>query len=115
MLNACDYPGLPEKIDDDYLLKNGTGQQPEGIPSLLDAFIVSIRVFEVVDRACNMNCAISTQNTPRLELSQVFQLNEKADEIESSLPPHLRFGNDLGSYGSRSQVLQLQAEGVRAR
>jgi hypothetical protein len=62
-----------------------------------------------------MNHDSFTQDLRPPELSQVLHLNGKADEIENSLPPHLRIGNDLSRYGSQGRALQLQAEIVLTR
>ncbi|KAM0251441.1 hypothetical protein ACHAQJ_008192 [Trichoderma viride] len=115
MLDPCHDLALPEKIDDEYLLKDGLGVQPPGIPSVLDAFVVSIRIFEVIDGAWKLNYDSFKQNLGPPKLSQVLQFNEKVDEIESNLPPHLRIGHDMSPYGSRGRLLQLQAETVLAR
>ena len=46
-----DTVALPVPIDDEFLLDDATGTQPTGLPSILEDFIASIEIFEVIEGA----------------------------------------------------------------
>jgi hypothetical protein len=107
----------PEKIDDKYLLETGTGLQPAEIPSILDAFIVTINIFEVMEGTRKIEYSSLDHSFRLPELTQILQLNERIDEIEYNLPSHLKRDNDDISKTNtpRNRVFKLQAEAVMTR
>ncbi|KAI8632439.1 putative transcriptional regulatory protein [Xylariaceae sp. FL1651] len=115
MINTDSVVPLPAKIDDEYLREDGLGIQPADTPSILDAFIVSISIFEVIASAQKINYNSLTQGLRLPELTEVLQLNEKVDQIEKSLPSYLKYSSDAKPLTPRDQVLRLQAEGVMTR
>lgn len=115
ILDADKTVPLPAKIDDEYLLEDGTGVQPEGIPSILDAFVAAADIFEVVQNARKINYGSFKRETSLSELGEVLQLNEKLDQVEKSLPPHLRQDKDAKPNTARQQILELQTESVVTR
>lgn len=116
MVQTNNFVPLPSKIDDDYLLSDGTGTQPAGIPSLLDAFVVTIKIFEVIQGAHKINYASFTHGRRLSELTGILQLNEKIDQIEENLPKHLRHDQDFNKPSSqRDRSLKLQAVAVMTR
>jgi hypothetical protein len=106
---------FPAKIDDEYLLEEGTGVQPEGIPSLLDAFIAAVDIFEIIQSARKINYDSFKRETSLYEIGEALQLNEQLEQVEKSLPPHLRQNNDANPSSARQQILELQAESVMTR
>lgn len=106
---------LPAKIDDEYLLEDGTGTQPMETPPVLDALIVTIETFGVIDEANGIPYGTLTRVLRVPELAEILQLNEKIDKIEGSLPHYLKPGNDMQSHTPRDQVLMLQAAVVMTR
>lgn len=106
---------LPAKIDDEYLLEDGTGVQPEGLPSILDAFIAAADIFEVVQSARKINYGSFKRETSLSELGEVLQLNEKLDQVEKSLPPHLRQDKHAKPNTARLEILELQTKSVMTR
>lgn len=107
---------FPAKIDDEYLLEDGrTGVQPEGIPSILDAFIAAADIFEIVQSARQINYGSIKRETSLSELGEALQLNEQLDQVEKSLPPHLRQGKGTKPSTARQQILELQGEAVMTR
>lgn len=106
---------LPGSIDDKYLLEQGTGIQPEGLPSLLDAFVVTIKIFEVME-GIRKTDYVSFRHSFRLpELIEVLKLNEQIDQIENGLPSHLKRDNSANANTPRDQMLNFQAEAVMTR
>ncbi len=105
----------PRPIDDEYLLQIGTGVQPEETPSVLDAFIASVGIFEVIEGARKINYGFSTHSLRLPELTEVLQLNQKLDQIENELPAHLKRSIDGQAYTPRDGVLKLQVEAVKIR
>ena len=116
MIQTNNSMPLPSNIDDEYLLSDGTGMQPVGIPSLLDAFIVTIKVFEIIEGAHKINYASFTHSRRLSELTAILQLNEKIDQIEESLPKHLKHDQYLNQpFTQRDRLLKLQAVAVMTR
>jgi hypothetical protein len=86
-----------------------------GLPSILHAFIVTINIFEVMEGVRKINYGSFDHSFRLPELTQVLQLNERINEIEKSLPPHLKHDElDVGT-SPRAQLLKLQAEAVMTR
>lgn len=106
---------LPEAIDDEYLSESGTGIQPAALPSILHAFIVTIKIFEVLAGARRINYGSFSHGLRLPELTEVLQLNGKIDQIEDNLPSHLRWDGHAKPYTPRDRVLKLQAEAIRTR
>jgi hypothetical protein len=115
ILNPDKTVPFPAKIDDEYLLEDGTGVQPEGIPSILDAFIAAADIFEVIQSARKINHGSFKRETSLSELGEILQLNEKLDQVEKNLPPHLRQDKDARPNTARQQILDLQTESVMTR
>ncbi|KAK9788674.1 putative Zn(2)-C6 fungal-type domain-containing protein [Seiridium cardinale] len=82
---------------------------------LLDAFVVTCKLFKVIDEAHTVDYGSSTQSYRLLELSEVLQLNEKIDRIEDNLPPHLRPGVNFELYIPRDEIFKLQADAIMIR
>ena len=106
---------FPAKIDDEYLLEDTIGVQPQGVPSLIDAFIVTINIFEIVDQAKKINPGSSSQGFRLPELAEVLRLNDKISQIENSLPPHLNRTTAWKQHVPRDQILKIQADVVMTR
>ena len=106
---------LPQAIDDEYLRDTGTGVQPVEIHSVLDAFIVSVSILEVMDGAQEIHYDSINHNFRLPELVEVLRLNEKLDEIERKLPAHLKQNESKEASTPRDRVFKLQAEAVLAR
>jgi len=113
----------PARIDDEYLRQDGVGIQPSDMPSIMEAFVLSTDVFEVIDHAQKINYGSFTQAPNQLlELTEIYQLNEKIDQIERNLPPFLRRDDIISSSSSereplttRQKILRLQADIVKGR
>jgi hypothetical protein len=105
----------PEKIDDEYLLEDGTGIQPAEMPSVLDAFIVTINIFEVMDGTRKIEYGSLNHSFRLPELTQILQLNERIDNIEHNLPSHLKRESSTRANTPRNRMLKLQAEAVMTR
>jgi hypothetical protein len=105
---------LPEMIDDEYLLEEGVGIQPLGTPSLLDALAISVRIFNIVAEAREVNLTSFTGELKMPELTRIIQLEEKLNDIEADLPPHLRYDSNMGD-APRDKVLRFQAEVTNLR
>lgn len=110
--NTCP---LPQIIDDEYLLEEGEGCQPAATPSLLDALAVSMKIFDVVAGAREVNAASFSRALQMPELIRILQLNEHLTEIEESLPEHLTYKNWQEPSSAREKVLHYQAEVVNLR
>lgn len=106
---------LPSAIDDEYLLEDGEGVQPPARPSLLDSFIATIKIFDVFHRAPDINDGYFARALCLPELAQVLQLNEELDQIDASLPAHLRSDNHEKPSTRRGRALSLQAVAVKIR
>lgn len=106
---------LPARIDDEYLLQDGTGYQPEGTPCLIDAFIATIKLFEMLEKAQQINQGGLAKDFRLSDLTRIIQLNEKIDELVNNLPPHLKFEINSNADENQEKVLRLQAEGVNTR
>ncbi|KFG78220.1 putative transcriptional regulatory protein [Metarhizium anisopliae] len=106
---------LPSAIDDEYLLDDGDGVQPPARPSLLDSFIATIKIFDVFHRAPDINDGYFARALCLPELAQVLQLNEELDQIDASLPAHLRSDNHDKPSTRRGRALSLQAVAVKIR
>ncbi|GKU22388.1 unnamed protein product [Fusarium langsethiae] len=104
--NTCP---LPEMIDDEYLLEEGAGIQPPGRPCLLDALAISVRIFNVVAEAREVNLTSFTGEAKMPELTSLIELDGKLNNIEADLPHHLRFDSNMGDT-PRDKVLRFQAE-----
>jgi hypothetical protein len=115
MLEPEGAVALPEKIDDEYLLEDGIGVQPAGIPSILEAFIVTANIFEVIEGARKTSYGSLKRSLNLPELTEVLQLNGKIDHIENTLPPHLQCVSDYEPKTARDVILKLQAEAVMTR
>ncbi|KAI0436893.1 putative transcriptional regulatory protein [Xylaria telfairii] len=110
----CAVP-FPANIDDEYLKEQGIGTQPTGTPSVIEAFLVTINIFQVLEDARKLKYRSAEQEIDLHELTQVLQLNGQIDTIEGRLPPHLKAGIVEIPSTPRDQVLRLQAEGVMTR
>ncbi|KAI0547699.1 putative transcriptional regulatory protein [Xylaria curta] len=110
----CAVP-LPANIDDEYLKDEGIGTQPIGTPSIIEACLVTINIFQVIEDTRKLKTRFSDQDIDLHDLTQVLQLNGQIDKIEGSLPPHLKTSIIGTPSTSRDQVLRLQAEGVMTR
>ncbi|RYC60288.1 hypothetical protein CHU98_g5905 [Xylaria longipes] len=110
----CAVP-LPAAIDDEYLVEEGTGTQPAGTPSIIEASLVTIKIFQVLEDVRKLKYRPAEQHVDLHELTQVLQLNGQIDKIEGSLPPHLKAGTVEIPSTPRAEVLRLQAEGVTTR
>ncbi|KAI1287727.1 putative transcriptional regulatory protein [Xylaria venustula] len=106
---------LPANIDDEYLKEEGIGFQPVGRPSIIEATLVTINIFQVIEDARKLKYRSADQDVDLHELTQVLELNEKVDEIERSLPHHLKASTIESPNTLRDQVLRLQAEGIMTR
>lgn len=106
---------LPEKMDDVYLLEDGTGIQPADLPSILDAFVVTVRIFEIMEGARRIDYGSFNHNLRLPELTEVLQLNEKIDQIENGLPSHLKRDYSGDANTPRDALFKLQAEAVMTR
>jgi hypothetical protein len=106
---------LPAEIDDEYLRDNVVGIQPTESPPILDAFITTIKLFEIIEHAQRMKHDFLTHGLRLPELTEVLRLHQKVDQIEKDLPSHLRCSNEVQFLTPREQVLRLQADGIRAR
>ncbi|KAI7762817.1 hypothetical protein LZL87_008258 [Fusarium oxysporum] len=102
-------------IDDEYLLEEGEGIQPMNKPSLLDALTVSIKVFNIIAEAREVNVTSFTGELQMPELIRILQLNEKLHKIETELPDHLKYETNRKKGTTRERVLMLQAEVVNIR
>ncbi|KAI0465831.1 putative transcriptional regulatory protein [Xylaria cf. heliscus] len=110
----CAVP-LPANIDDEYLNEEGTGVQPTGTPSIIEATLVTINVLQVIEDARKLTYRSAEQDIDLHELTQVLQLNSEIDKIEASLPLHLKPEIIEIPSTPRDQVLRLQAEAVMTR
>ncbi|KAI1426687.1 putative transcriptional regulatory protein [Xylaria sp. FL1777] len=106
---------LPANIDDEYLNEEGTGTQPSGTPSIIEASLVTISILQVIEDARKLKYRSEGQDADLHELTRVLQLNGRIDKIEGSLPPHLKVGIVEIPSTLRDQVLRLQAEAVMTR
>jgi hypothetical protein len=77
-------------VNDEFLQPNGTGMQPADLPSLLDAFIVTVEIFKATEGAWRTGQTSPDRLLRLSELIEALQLKEKMDQIEKSLPPHLQ-------------------------
>ncbi|KAI0452044.1 putative transcriptional regulatory protein [Xylaria acuta] len=112
--NHCAVP-LPADIDDEYLKEEGTEIQPTGTPSIIEASLVTIEIFQVIEDARKLKYRSAEQDVDLYELTRVMQLNGQLGRIEGSLPAHLKAGIIEILSTPRDQVLRLQAEGVMTR
>ncbi|KAF4452143.1 hypothetical protein F53441_4981 [Fusarium austroafricanum] len=110
--NTCP---LPQIIDDEYLQEEGEGIQPMNQPSLLDALIVSIKVFNIIAEAREVNVTSFAEEMQMSELTRILQLNEKLNKIEADLPTHLKYESNGRKGTTREEVLMFQAEVVNIR
>ncbi|KAI0972152.1 putative transcriptional regulatory protein [Xylaria arbuscula] len=106
---------LPANIDDEYLKEEGIGIQPAGRPSVIEATLVIINIFQVIEDAQKLKYRSADQDIDLHELTQVLELNEKIDEIERSLPHYLKASTIESLNTPHDQVLRLQAEGIMTR
>jgi hypothetical protein len=105
---------LPESLDDAQLLEKDEERQPTEGPSVLEAFIVSVRIFQVLDKARNVNGEAINHSFGLPELAETLQLKEKLDAIERSLPDHLQLESMVADT-PRGHMLRIQAEAVMLR
>lgn len=106
---------LPEKIDDEYLQDKGIGSQPVGVPSIVESFIVTTDIFEVIQDVVKTDYSSISCGLRLSELTEILRLNEKLDYIENSLPSHLRRSRQSESSDRRDQIFRLQAAAVMTR
>jgi hypothetical protein len=106
---------LPEAIDDEYLSDCEIGSQPPNLPSVLHAFIVSIKLFDIIEDARWI--VLPSEHVALFDLTTVLQLNERIDRIQDSLPAHLQRSSMAGNgtYGSRDDVFVLQRDAIMIR
>jgi hypothetical protein len=105
---------LPEALDDSQLLMNDNERQDTGEPTVMEAFIVSVGIFQVLDEARNVNGEAINHSFGLRELAETLELNEKLNAIERSLPTHLKLDSIMADT-ERGQMLRLQAEVVMLR
>lgn len=106
---------LPEKIDDEYLQNKGIGYQPVGVPSVVESFIVTTDIFEVIQDVVKTDYSSISRGLRLSELTEILRLNEKLDCIENSLPSHLRRSRQPESSNRRDRIFRFQAEAVMTR
>jgi hypothetical protein len=105
---------LPEAIDDEYLLVNGMGSQPPGTSSITAAWIITNRLFAIIESARWV--VVPREHVSLAELTTILQLNETIDQIQESLPAHLQRSSRV-SNGSpdRDNIFVLQSDAIMTR
>jgi hypothetical protein len=101
MINASTNVPLPLCIDDDYLLANGEGSQPNGQESYLGLFVSSLKLFDIISGHLSalyyqQDICVSDQSDTTPWWSQdrtdrVLRLNEELEKFLEECPPHLKF------------------------
>jgi hypothetical protein len=116
MMTEFDNPvPLPGSIDDEYLREDTVGSQPVGLASKLDALIVTIKIFQVIEKLLKIKYTSLGRGVCLPELAQILQLDGELDEIEESLPAFLKLDDEVSNDSPADHVLRLQAEGVSTR
>ena len=106
---------LPEAIDDEHLLLDGVGTQPSGASSITAAWIITIKLFAIIESARWV--VVPSEHVSLSDLTTVLQLNDKIDEIQESLPAHLQRSSraPAGTNGARDEIFMLQSDAIMAR
>lgn len=99
MISSFSLP-LPLLVDDEFLLSNGEGQQPEDTISYLGLFVSSITLYEIMADVLAMSSAyreLRLRETQKSRpwwdfhsLDRILEINKALEEFELSLPTHLR-------------------------
>ena len=106
---------FPEAIDDEYLTEHDDGHQPPSTPSVIDAFLVSAKINEVLDGARTVDGESINIDFGLHELAETLQLNERLDTIEQSLPDQLKHDMPGEIITPKDQMFKMQAEAVMVR
>ncbi|KAL1599459.1 hypothetical protein SLS60_007262 [Paraconiothyrium brasiliense] len=115
MLAVDDTIPLPAALDDTQPLENENESHTTDVPSVLEAFNISVKIFQVLDEARNMNGEAINKSFGLSELAETLQLNEKLDAIERNLPAHLKPNKSMSEDTPRARMFKLQAESVMLR
>jgi hypothetical protein len=113
---------LPEPIDDEYLSEVNEGCQPENIPSRIDFFIHSIRLFEVLDETLSRFYSNGYQRPGQDRTSTSFQYLEdiprlcsKLDIVVAGLPAHLVLDGTMEAANESTSCFRMQAMVLKSR
>ncbi len=92
----------PAEIDDEYLSETGEGAQPDGIPSIIAAFIHTLRLINIRRNAEPVLHTITHGGADLVNrnLGALVEINTTLDELVQQLPDFLR-KSDLPSDGPR--------------
>lgn len=115
----------PSMIDDEYLLRDGTGSQPPHIPSRMGMFIFSTKLCEILDeilatfyihdRGKLLPKQGEKDKGSTEGLNDVLNLNSKLDDFLDSLPDYLKAGNELASGINGTNHVTLQVNVLHGR
>jgi len=116
---------LPLAIDDESLSEKGEGVQPPGAPSQLDAFVHSLRFFDLLSDVLNIfympseaqsRSHQSPATQPSSSLSTTIALNSRLDGFLGKLPPHLQLHRESNlSEIPITEIFELQARTLHLR
>lgn len=121
MISKSCNVSLPLDIDDDYLLEDGEGRQPPGVPSHMGLYICSTRLYDILADILSTFYAGSPENEETKGFSleillRTLKLNRRLDEFLETIPDYLRPRTDLTSAVMfRSESIQLQQQVLSCR
>ncbi|KAG8354017.1 hypothetical protein FVEN_g8234 [Fusarium venenatum] len=113
---------LPQPIDDEYLSEVNEGCQPENIPSRIDFFIYSMKLFEILDETLSRLYSIGHPDPGQDPTAISFQYFEdiprlcsKLDNLLADLPVHLVLDDTMEAADESTSCFRLQAMVLKSR
>ncbi|KAJ3541642.1 hypothetical protein NM208_g4515 [Fusarium decemcellulare] len=119
MLSQDSQVPLPQMIDDEYLLEDGEGTQPEDSPCRMGLFIYTVRLLDILSEV--LGCfyaeaghaqkvsADKNQQASMPDLHEMLRLNSKLDQFLEAIPTSLRLKLILRNSEPPSGSALLQA------
>ncbi|KAF4453989.1 transcriptional regulatory [Fusarium albosuccineum] len=110
---------LPQMIDDEYLLEDGEGTQPEDSPCRKGLFVYTVRLLDILSEVLGSFYAEAghaqivssdkNQHTSIPDLHEMLRLNSKLDQLLEAIPASLRLKLVLRNSETPSGSALLQA------
>ncbi|KAH7109492.1 fungal-specific transcription factor domain-containing protein [Dactylonectria estremocensis] len=114
MLSHISLVPLPLMIDDEHLLEDGEGTQPEASPCRMGLFVYTVQLLDILNEV--LHCfyaeashAQATKDGSMPDLHEMLRLNSKLDQFLETLPNNLRLQTVSSNSDAPSGSALLQA------
>ncbi|KAH6953982.1 fungal-specific transcription factor domain-containing protein [Ilyonectria sp. MPI-CAGE-AT-0026] len=114
MLSHSSLVPLPLMIDDEHLLEDGEGTQPETSPCRMGLFVYTVQLLDILNEV--LHCfyaeashAQATKDGSMPDLHEMLRLNSKLDKFLETLPNNLRLQTVSSNSDAPSGSALLQA------